>query len=192
MGFIDVVFSFCTFWTGIHAFKYLLSRLHLAHSSRQLTRSRAVLPLDRNSSSGFLSFAHYVGNKISRAMLSLQLDVTLSTMSIRIETTALNSTFDKASVELAHAAPRSYASRVKSFLEKFYSLGVGFGLLGMALGYLLLLWSCLTVFQGSGKALDTTKNVAHPAHDESEPLSSSEGSSMGSTGLAVQPIVSGR
>ncbi|KAF8602739.1 hypothetical protein BDV93DRAFT_557216 [Ceratobasidium sp. AG-I] len=112
-------------------------------------------------------------------------------MSLRIETTVLNSTFDKASTELVHAPPRSHASRIKNFLEQFYSLGVGFGLLGMILGYLLLLWSCLTVFRGSGKITDPVPNITHLAHDESEPLSSSEGSTLGSTGLAVQPIIPG-
>lgn len=191
MGFIDAVFSFCTFWTGLHALRYLFSRLHLAHSPRQLTRSRAVLPLDRSSSPGLLSFAHYVVHQASRAMLGLQLNMTLTAMSLRIETTVLNTAFDKASTELARAPPRSYASRIKSFLEQFYSLGVGFGLLGMALGYLLLFWSCLTVFHGSGEIIGPVQNATHLAHDESEPLSSSEGGGMGGTGLAVQPIVSG-
>ncbi|QRW26830.1 membrane-bound transcription factor site-2 protease [Rhizoctonia solani] len=57
----------------------------------------------------------------------------------------------------------------------------------MALGYMLLFWSCLMVFRGLGSNLGTN----NPTDLEDEPLSSSEGSLMGGTGLAVQPIIPG-
>ncbi|CEL54538.1 Membrane-bound transcription factor site-2 protease OS=Cricetulus griseus GN=MBTPS2 PE=2 SV=1 [Rhizoctonia solani AG-1 IB] len=57
----------------------------------------------------------------------------------------------------------------------------------MALGYILLLWSCVMVFHGLG----TTPGTNDATNSEDEPLSSTEGSPMGGTGLAVQPIIPG-
>jgi hypothetical protein len=189
MGLIDVLFSFCTFWAGLHALKYLLSRLHSANSSRELTRSRAVLPLDRNPPSSVLSFAHYLGHKTSHFLGGLRLDVSLSTVNLRVETTALNEVFDKASTQFAHSATRSDAIRTEGFLERFYSFGAALGLVGMGTGYSLLLWSCLAVFRGSDKTTNMQNTTYYTQNDEL--LSSSEGTNMGGTGLAVQPIVSG-
>lgn len=185
----DLLVSLCMFWSGLHALKYLIIRLGLAHSSRELTRSRAVLPLDRAPSSKVSSLSHYVGHRLARIFHGLMLDVSLTGANIRIETTALNTAFDKATTQIVQASPRSYASNVKHILNSFYSLGTAFGLFGMALGYMLLLWSCLTMLPTSSPS-GSSPGTEGDTHTDDEPLSSTDGSSMGGTGLAVQPIVS--
>lgn len=187
MGFEDVLFSFCTLWAGLHALKYLLTRLHLSHTTRQLTRSRAVLPLDRTSQPGVLTFTHYIGHKAARAFMKLKLNISLSIFNLRIESTALDGVFDRASTLFTQASSRSPATKAKRFMERFYSIGAAVGLLGMGIVYILLLWSCLMVFHMSDKTTRSQDKTDHT--QDNEPLSSSDGIGMAGSGLAVQPIV---
>ncbi|CAE6469045.1 unnamed protein product [Rhizoctonia solani] len=188
-SFVDILLSLCMFWTGLHAFKHIVTRFYFAQSSRQLTRHRAVLPLDAHISaaSQISSFSHFIGHKAARIFHELQLNVSLTAVNFRVETTVLNTSFDKASVHIAQDAPWPYPPKFRLLSEQFYSLGIATGLSGMALGYMLLFWSCLMVFRGLGSNLGTN----NPTDLEDEPLSSSEGSLMGGTGLAVQPIIPG-
>jgi hypothetical protein len=189
-SFVDVLLSLCMFWSALHACKYLVARLNLAHSSGELIRSRAVLPLDRAPPSRILSLSHHISHKAARIFVRLRLSISLNVASIRVETTVLNASFDKASVQITQATPHSYASKVKYILDHFYSLGAAVGLLGMAFGYMLLVWSCLTVLYSLGPSSGNPHNPEDPTHAEDEPLSSPESFAVGGTGLAVQPIVS--
>ncbi|KAF8682202.1 Peptidase family M50 [Rhizoctonia solani] len=188
-SFVDILLSLCMFWTGLHAFKHIVTRFYFAQSSRQLTRHRAVLPLDAHISaaSQISSFSHFIGHKAARIFHELQLNVSLTAVNFRVETTVLNTSFDKASVHIAQDAPWPYPPKFRLLSEQFYSLGIATGLSGMALGYMLLFWSCLMVFRGLG----SNPGTSNPTDLEDEPLSSSEGSLMGGTGLAVQPIIPG-
>lgn len=187
---MDILLSLCMFWSGLHACKYLAARLHFSHSSRELTRSRAVLPIDRMEPSRTLSLLHYVSHKVGRVLLELQLHLTLTLANLRVETTVFNVAFDKASTQITRAPPRSHAFQVKSILGGFYSLGAVAGLLGMALGYVLLVWSCLEVLYNMITSPGFLQNGGGSSHVESEALSSTDSAVMGGTGLAVQPIVS--
>ncbi|KDN40624.1 hypothetical protein RSAG8_07953, partial [Rhizoctonia solani AG-8 WAC10335] len=182
---VDALLSLCIFWSALHACKHLVARFPLARSSRELTRSRAVLPLDSSPAPRISSFSHFIGHKAARIFHELQLNVHLTTVSLRVETTILNSSFDKASTQIAQTSPHSY-SKIKNLSRCFYSLGPATGLFGMALGYMLLFWSCLMVFRDLGPA-----PAANSPSDEDGPLSSTEGSPMGGTGLTVQPIIPG-
>ncbi|CAE6477806.1 unnamed protein product [Rhizoctonia solani] len=174
----DALISLCIFWTGLHACKHFVARFYLAHSSRELTRSRAVLPLDTSPVPRTSSFSHLIGHKVARFFHELQLNVHLTAVNLRVETTILNSSFDKASTQITQTEKSSH---------HFYSLGVVAGLFGMVLGYMLLFWSCLLVFQDMGP----TATAGSPSDNENEPLSSTEGAPMGGTGLTVQPIIPG-
>ncbi|KAH7340106.1 hypothetical protein B0J17DRAFT_649938, partial [Rhizoctonia solani] len=184
---MDALLSLCVFWSGLHTYKHLITRFYLTHPSRELTRSRAVLPLDTSPAPRISSLSHFVGHKAARIFHGLQLSVSLTTVNLRVETTILNSSFDKASTQITQSSPRPHVSNIKQLYSKFYSLGAATGLFGMVLGYMLLLWSCLMVFHDLGP----TPATNGPTENEDEPLSSTEGSPMGGTGLTVQPIIPG-
>ncbi|QRW15380.1 membrane-bound transcription factor site-2 protease [Ceratobasidium sp. AG-Ba] len=120
--------------------------------------------------------------------MSSNIKISLSTVSLRVETTALDEIFDRASSLFAQALPRSSTAKTKRLMDRFYSVGVAAGLIGMGAVYALLLWSCLTVFHMPDKSTNP-RNATDYSEDDG-PLSSSDDIGMAGSGLAVQPIAS--